>query len=214
MSALRWARGLWPAARVPHWVEPLNLAGPRARTASWAWVLLLAGLTTATWVGLAAEQAEGEWQQAQADVQRLQRARHQQGLALQARDQVPARGGEAGGAMSPLSADGAAHAAQLLRWLTYPWVATLREADEAAVRAHVQMLGFSLDLQAWNGQPQNLAWVRMSAAVQDDAAALRWAQALGPQAHLLSRERLGAPVDSALGNLAARAELTWPGAQP
>jgi hypothetical protein len=197
--------------RTPDWAEALNLSGPRVRTASWAWVLLLAGLTSAAWVWPQVEHLEAEAAQVQADLQRLQRARHQADLAVQARSR-----GAQGEAAAPatLTPEQAMHAAQLLRWLAYPWVDTLQAADESAQQAQALMLGFSLDLSGWNGQPQTEAWVRMSAAVQDDAAALRWAQGLGPRAQLISRDRLGTPVASARGLYAARAELSWPGVTP
>jgi hypothetical protein len=213
--------GTWiRAARAPEWTEALNLAGPRVRTASWSWVLLLAGLTAAAWVWPQVEQHEAEAAQVMADVQRLQRARHQMDLAAQARTR-PARGeatvnttatGTAN--TTALTPDQAVHAARMLGWLSFPWLDTLEAADEAALQAQALMLGFNLDLSAWNGQPQTRAWVRMSAAVMDDAAALRWAQALGPQAQLISRDRLGTPLNAARGVYAARAELSWPGDAP
>ncbi len=207
-------RGL-RAQQAPAWTEALNLAGPRVRTASWAWVLCLAGLTAAAWVWPQVAQLEAEAAQVQADLQRLQRARHRADLAVLARTRGPL--GEASGT-APVSAtltpDQAVHAAQLVRWLAYPWVDTLQAADESAQQAQALLLGFSLDLSGWSGQPQTRAWVRMSAAVQDDAAALRWSQALGPQAQLISRDRLGTPVASARGLYAARAELSWPGVSP
>lgn len=207
---------VWPTARVsrvPDWAEALNLAGPRVRTASWSWVLLLAGLTAVAWVWPQVEQIEAEAAQAQADVQRLQRARHQADVRVQARSHGGA-GASAPVDASTLAPDQAAQAARMLSWLAFPWEATLRQADEAAVQAQALMLGFSLDLNGWNGQPQTQAWVRMSAAVVDDAAALRWAQALGPQAQLISRDRLGTPLDTHRGTYTARAELSWPGATP
>jgi hypothetical protein len=199
------------ARQAPNWTEALNLAGPRVRTASWAWVLCLAGLTAAAWVWPQVEHLEAEAAQVQADLQRLQRARHQADLAMQARS----RGAQGEAASTAtLTPDQAVHAAQLLRWLAYPWVDTLQAADESAQQAQALLLGFSLDLGGWNGQPQTRAWARMSAAVVDDAAALRWSQALGPQAQLISRDRLGTPVASAQGLYAARAELSWPGVIP
>jgi len=205
--------GMSRASRVPDWAESLNLAGPRVRTASWSWLLLLAGLTAAAWVWPQVEQIEAESVQAKADVQRLQRARHQAELVVQARSHVTP-GASAPADASALAPDQAMHAAQVLSWLAFPWEATLQEADEAAVQAQALMLGFSLDLNGWNGQPQTQAWVRMSAAVVDDAAALRWAQGLGAQAQLISRDRLGTPLDTTRGTYTARAELSWPGATP
>jgi hypothetical protein len=203
-----------PFAQEPTWAQSLNLAGPRLPTASWAWVLLLAGLTALAWVLPQVQQLEAEQAQAQADVQRLQRARHQlevQALA-QTRAAQPARA-DANQA-SVLNEGNAARAAQLMQWLGFPWMATLQQADEAAQVEHALMLGFNLDLSNLGTGPQTLAWARMSAAVMDDAAALRWAQALGAQAQLMSRDKLGTPFDTARGPYAWRAEISWPGGQP
>ncbi len=205
-------------AAAPAWTQSLNLAGPRLPTASWAWVLLLAGLTALAWVLPQAQQADEALTQAQADVQRLQRARHQldvqaQALTRAARPLHADEGKDA--AASALLNDGnAARAAQLMQWLGFPWMATLQQADEAAQAEHALMLGFNLDLSNLGAGPQALAWARMSAAVMDDAAALRWAQALGPQAQLMSRDKLGTPVDTARGPYTWRAEISWPGVQP
>ena len=124
------------------------------------------------------------------------------------------RGDAAKGEASALDAEGALRAAQLMRWLSFPWMATLQQADEAAQQAQALMLGFSLDLSGWNGQPHTQAWVRMSAAVRDDDAALKWAQQLGARAQLVSRDRLATAVDTAQGLYTSRAELSWPGAAP
>ena len=113
-----------------------------------------------------------------------------------------------------LRADQTARAAQLASWLAYPWLDTLKQADAAATQAQVWMLGFHLDLSGWTGQTQTRPWVRMSAAVPDDVAALQWVQGLGTQAQLISRQALSAPVDTARGPYQARAELAWGGAQP
>jgi hypothetical protein len=207
-----------PFAQEPTWAQSLNLAGPRLPTASWAWVLLLAGLTALAWVLPQVQQLEAEQAQAQADVQRLQRARHQmevQALA-QTRAARPAHADAAkdGGLASVLNEGNATRAAQLMQWLGFPWMATLQQADEAAQAEHALMLGFNLDLSNLGTGPQTLAWARMSAAVMDDAAALRWVQALGAQAQLMSRDKLGTPFDTARGPYAWRAEISWPGGQP
>ena len=223
VSAFATRGPLRPAA--PTWTQALNLAGPRLPTASWAWVLLLAGLTALAWVLPQAQQADADLAQAQADVQRLQRARHQLEVQAQAQaraTRAPALPTEAGATTANAKADptgllnesNAAHAAQLMQWLAFPWVATLQQADVAAQAERALLLGFNLELSNLGAGPQAQAWARMSAAVTDDAAALRWAQALGPQAQLMSRDKLGTPVDTARGPYAWRAEVSWPGAQP
>ncbi len=209
---------------VPTWTQSLNLAGPRLPTASWAWVLLLAGLTALAWVLPQVQQADADLAQAQADVQRLQRARHQLDVQAQAQARAATLPAAVDGAAASANAkadptgllnDGnAARAAQLMQWLAFPWVATLQQADEAAQAERALLLGFNLELSNLGAGPQAQAWARMSAAVTDDAAALRWAQALGPQAQLMSRDKLGTPVDTARGPYAWRAEVSWPGAQP
>jgi len=205
-------------AAPPIWTQSLNLAGPRLPTASWAWLLLLAGLTALAWVLPQAQQADEELAQVQADVQRLQRARHQLDVRAQALTRVarPIHADEDkdAAASSLLNDSNAGRAAQLMQWLGFPWMATLQQADEAAQAERALMLGFNLDLSNLGAGPQAQAWARMSAAVVDDAAALRWAQALGPQAQLMSRDKLGTPVDTARGPYAWRAEISWPGVQP
>jgi hypothetical protein len=206
----------------PTWTQSLNLAGPRLPTASWAWVLLLAGLTALAWVLPQVQQADVDLAQAQGDVQRLQRARHQLEVHAQARARGAASTVAAGTTPTDAHTDptgllndsNAARAAQLMQWLAFPWVATLQQADEAAQAERALLLGFNLELSNLGAGPQAQAWARMSAAVTDDAAALRWAQALGPQAQLMSRDKLGTPVDTARGPYAWRAEVSWPGAQP
>jgi hypothetical protein len=210
---------------VPTWTQSLNLAGPRLPTASWAWVLLLAGLTALAWVLPPVLQADADLAQAQTDVQRLKRARHQLEVQAQAQaraTRAPDMPGNAGATTAHTKGDptgllnesNAAHAAQLMQWLAFPWVATLQQADVAAQAERALLLGFNLELSNLGAGPQAQAWARMSAAVTDDAAALRWAQALGPQAQLMSRDKLGTPVDTARGPYAWRAEVSWPGAQP
>jgi len=198
---------------VPAWAEAFNLAGPRAITARWAWAVLALGTVAALGAGLDLEQAEAEHDQASADVQRLQRARHQQQVAMQAQTQsrqTPQPGTPA----TALSADQTARAAQVVAWLAYPWPAHLTQADAAANEAHALMVSWQLDLSGWNGQLATQPAVRLSAVVADDAAALRWAQVLGPQAQLISRAALSAPLPTARGPYTARAELSWVGGTP
>lgn len=206
----RWRLG----TRVPAWAESFNLAGPRNVTAPWAWLILAVGVGACLAVWPEVERAEAEHHEAQADLQRLQRAQHQLQLAQQAKSRPmdPAVG--AADQAPALSGEQAQHAAQTLAWLAYPWLANLQQAEDAADDSHALLLSWALDLTGWTGQSGSQPAVRIGATVADDGAALRLAQALGPRAQLLSRVTLGSPVATARGSLGLRAELAWLGGAP
>ncbi|MDO9237132.1 MAG: hypothetical protein Q7U28_14000 [Aquabacterium sp.] len=197
----------WTATRTRPWADELDFVGPRIRTASWGWALLLAGLLAVAWVLPQVTEVDVAQAEAQLTLKRLQRAAHQQAIALKApkqADHVSAQG-------PALTAEMTRHAAQLAQRLAYPWSATLHTIDEAAHSAHAVMLSLNLDLTAADAAKSS-ADIRLSAAVQDDASALRWVQAQGPSAQLLSRQRLGVPLTTASGQYDWRADATVSGA--
>lgn len=204
----RWS---WPR-RQPVWADDLDFVGPRVRTAAWAWALLLGGLVAGIWVWAEVSRVDTEMAEARMLVKRLQRAEHQAHIDKLARSQ-PSKA-NAGGAASPLSPDGARHAAQFAQWLAYPWLSVLEQAESSAKAEQAVMLSFSLDLAPLAAQTEAQAEVRAVAAITDDDAALRWAHAQGASAQLLHRERLAAPFVTSAGRYEWRVEASWPGAQP
>ncbi len=200
---------LWPRQQcVPDWPEQLNLMGPRARTASWAWVLCLAGLTTWGWLWPEWARLADEAQQVQADLHRLQRAQHRQQLQLQVTERRPTAVASAE-AQQPLVT---AKAAQMAQWLAYPWLKTLNDLDVAAGRHQAMLLDFQLDLSAWDGQAGTRPWAHISAVAPSDVAALQWMQALGEHAQLLGRTPMATGLDEAVRVGTLRVSLQWAGA--
>lgn len=200
------------AVRQPAWAEQLDFVGPRVRTASWAWVCLLAGVAAVGWVLPAVNDAQSEQAQAQADLARLRRAAHQADVVRKA-----AAMGQAAApidAAPPLTGDAARQAAQLAQWLAYPWLKQLTRVEAAAQAEHAVMLSFSLDLSPLASRPDAWPELRLAAAVLDDVSGLRWAQTLGPDAQLLSRERLSTPIPVGTASFAWRVEALLGGATP
>lgn len=219
LPAQPWHDGLWPLDvdaqprltwRAPRWARLLDFVGPRVDTAVWSWLVLAAGLLAAGMLAPQLDQMEQERQEARASLQRLQRAAHQQTLAATA----PAMPDDKGALAPPLTPDTAARAAQLAQWLGYPWMAVMRQIETTAQAEQAVMLSFSLDIATLGSKAGKLPDIRVSAAVQDDASALRWAQAQGPSAQLLSRERLGTSFTAAAGQYDWRVEATWSGDEP
>lgn len=193
-----------------NWAESLDFAGPRVRTAPWAWGLMLAGLVSAAWVWPMVMQVDADMAEAQDTVKRLARAAHQRAVAAK----VPTHLVAGKQAVPGLTPEAAHHAAQLAQWLAYPWLDVLDQVESAALAEQVVMLSFSLNLSALGSSPDSQPDVRVAAAVRDDASALRWAHAQGPSAQLLSRERLGTSFVAAAGQYDWRAEVTWAGGTP
>jgi len=198
--------------RSPAWADQLDFVGPRVRTASWSWVCLLAGVVAVVWVIPEVNEAQAELAQAQSDLQRLRRATHQAEVVRKAvtmtQSATPADAAPA------LTGDAARQAAQLAQWLAYPWLKQLARVEEAAQAEHTVMLSFSLDLSPLASRPDAWPELRLSAAVRDDVAALRWAQTLSPQAQLLGRERLSAPITVGASSFEWRVEATIGGVTP
>lgn len=199
----------------PAWADELDFVGPRVRTAPWAWAVLLAGVLAMGWALPQVQQADEDLAEAHSLLKRLQRASHQQALAAKAQALRPV-GGAASEANAPpvLKAEVARQAAQWAQWLAYPWLRVLGEVEAAAQSERAVMLSFSLDLATLASADKAWPEARLSAAVRDDAAALKWAQALGPQAQLLTRDKASQPFTNAAGTYAWRAEAVWAGGQP
>ncbi|MGC4061264.1 MAG: hypothetical protein QM749_10640 [Aquabacterium sp.] len=206
-----WRAQLRTWASQNDWADELDFAGPRVRTASWSWILLLAGLTAAIWLWPMVTQADADAAQARLDLKRLQRAAHQQALAAKAAQMAQAKG--EGKTMDP-SPEAMRHAAQLAQWLGYPWTQVLDQVEHAAQAEQAVMLSFSLDIGAVAAAPDAVPEVRLSAAVRDDESALRWAQTLGSSAQLRGREKLGTPFMAASGQYDWRVEAAWTGETP
>lgn len=205
----RW-QGMWSP---PSWAEELDFVGPRVSASPWAWLLLLGGLVALGVVLPKVQEVSAQQAEAQATLKRLQRAVHQQALAAKAPKgpQSPVRKADVAPTLSPESAR---HAAQMAQWLGYPWLDVLAQVEEAAHAEQAVMLGFNLDLATLGSRPDSAPEVRLSAAVRDDASALRWVQAQGSLAQLLSRERLETPFASAAGNYEWRAQALLSGVSP
>ena len=200
----------WSFKGTSSWADELDFIGPRIRTAPWAWALLLAGLLASGWTGVQLSQVDGDMADAQQVLKRLQRAAHQQQVQAMATSQPKAQAAGAHG----LSPDAARHAAQVAQWLAYPWVSTLQQVEMAAQAQQAVMLSFNLDLSTLAAQADAVPDILVTAAIKDDDAALRWAQAQGPSAALRNRVRLATPFVTAAGSYEWRAEAAMPGWQP
>jgi hypothetical protein len=200
----------WTLSRPRAWADALDFVGPRVRTASWSWTLLLAGVVAVAWVVPQVNQAEQALVDAQADLKRLQRAAHQQKLAQTAPVRPDAKADQA----PALGSESARQAAQLAQWLGYPWMTTLSGLEEAAKAEHAVMLSLSLDVASLGARPDAWPEAHLGAAVTDDAAALRWVQAQGPSAQLVSRERLSTPFAVGSANYGWRVEAVVAGGAP
>lgn len=201
---------MWPPLSRPQWAQELDFVGPRVRTAPWAWALLLAGLVAVATELPLISQADADLLEAQTTLKRLQRAAHQQRLAAA----TPRASQAEGDAVATLTPESARRAAQVAQWLAYPWMAVIGQAESAAHTEQAVLLSFNLDLATLGSAPDAWPAAHVSAAVRDDASALRWAQAHGAHAQLLSRERLAASFESVAGTYDGRAEAMWPGGAP
>lgn len=196
------------------WAESLNFSGPRVRTSFWSWALLALGAIAVVHAMELGSQMEASEQANQAELTRLQT--HARALSSDA----PASSADQAGVVSPkeqapvLPPEGWRSAAQLAAWLGHPWATALDHADATAHQRGISLTRFQVDMGAWGaraGQP--LAW-RLQAAVPDDATALQWVQALGPQAELQRRDALPQPVPSERGTLSWRIDVSSGGGQP
>lgn len=203
-----------PHADRADWAESLNFSGPRVRTSFWSWALLALGAIAVVHAMDLSSQLEASEQATQAELSRLQT--HARALSSAA----PASSADQAGVVSPkeqapaLQPEGWRSAAQLSAWLGHPWATALDHADATAHQRGISLTRFQLDLGAWGARAwQPLAW-RLQAAVPDDATALQWVQALGPQAELQRRDALPQPVPSERGTLSWRIDVSSGGGQP
>lgn len=195
----------WLAAQPEGWAEALNRTGPRVRTGFWGWALLALGVVLMLHVADEATEVQAAQADAQATLQRLQRGERQLALADQARARAVSRPTEGSGAAAPvLQGEGWRHAAQLALWLGHPWMATLDALDEQSWRSGVVLSRFSLDLATLGQGPGAQPEAQLQAAVRDDAQALQWLQALGPEVSLRTREPLAQPFTTPRGTYGLR----------
>lgn len=189
------------------WTEQLDFVGPRVTTSIWGWALLVVGLCLALAMADQAQQVQQDLAEQQASLLRLQRAQHQHKLAA-----APLRSASSpdGGwsAESLQSAQGVVHI------LAYPWAGVLDRMEQAALQEQALLLSFSLDQDRSLTDTGTPPPVHLTAAVQNDEAALRWSAAHGEGAQLMSRERLSAPAPSPQGDYPWRAEVNWTGVRP
>ncbi|MGE5452835.1 MAG: hypothetical protein ACM3VZ_13465 [Acidobacteriota bacterium] len=187
-----------------NWAHQLDFVGPRVATSVWGWGLLVVGLCLAL---QGADQVRS-LQQAQADEQaslaRLQRAEHQRQVAA-----APLRA--ASGAQAAWSSEALQSAQGVVRLLAYPWASVVNRVEQAALQEQALLLSFSLNQDLPLTDARAAVAVRLTAAVPTDEAALRWCQAHGDGAQLLSRERLSTPAPSPQGDYPWRAEVSWIG---
>lgn len=206
----RWAPGA-------HWADELDFAGPRVRTAGWAWGLLAVGVWALVVVVDRGEQQEQSILDAQAQLKRLTLADRQWRLARAASTPRAAAGANASGADAPpLSPAAWPEAATMAALLAYPWQAALDGVAARAADHQVVLTALALDLSAWDPVLAPPPTMRVLAAVPSDDVALRWAAAL-PQGQLKARSALAKPFSTAKASYALKveAQARWvPGAVP
>jgi hypothetical protein len=198
---------------VTDWAQGWNFLGPRLRTSRWGWALLAVGVVAALVAADRAAQAQATLADAQAVVQRLTRGDRQ--LSLQAQAASAADAAQIAQAQAPTLKDAdQRHAAQLAQWLGYPWADTLDHVDAASLKHRVVLTQFSLDLSTLASNEGVQPELKLQGAVTDDIAALRWLDALGPQAMLRARDTLSAPFATAHGTYTLRADVLTTGGTP
>lgn len=193
------------------WAEGLNFLGPRVRTSFWGWALLALGVVAALHAADRAAAVQDELTEAQAVVKRLQRGERQ--VSVQAQAASAAQATQAASAPE-LQAESWRQAAQLAQWLGFPWAETLDHIDATSLKHKAVLAQFSLDLSSLASNEGVQPDLKLQAAVIDDAAALQWLAALGPQAMLRAREPLSAPFLTAQGRYAWRLDVVTTGGTP
>jgi hypothetical protein len=228
MQALQ---GLMARLQSRPWAEQLDFAGPRVRTAAWAWAVLGAGVLALLVV---ADQGEAQRQaidEAQAQLKRLSKADRQLRIERAAKAGVRSDKAQASSGVGPSASDLEAlqapklddqalpEAVAMAAFMAYPWPEVLRDVSQRAMDHKVVLLALSLDLSGWDAAAMPVPTVRLLAAVPSDEVALRWAAEL-PEGQLKSRAALQTPFTSMLGSFALKAEVQarWAqgqaGAQP
>lgn len=205
-----------PARRPFGWAESLNFVGPRVRVSFWSWALLACAAIALVHALDLSAQVDGAQELAEAERARLQA--HVGAATAGADVRAPVSASSVapsvpGDGPPPLSPESWPAAAQLAAWLGHPWAAALDHADASAHQRGIALTRFQVDLGTWGNQAgQPLNW-RLQAVVPDDATALDWMKALGPQAELQRRDALAQPVVGERGSLVWRVDVGTQGAQ-
>lgn len=200
------AHASWRASFSPAWSEALDFVGPRIRTALWSWALLVGGMAACMAVSEQVQEAMAAREEIQAQVRRLERAKHQQAIARA----QPKAARAAGTTAHPVLDDNSARkAAAVVQQLAFPWATVIERTEQAARQEQVVLMGFNLDTGSLGGSAQARPLLRLQAALRDDASALRWVEALGEGAQMTGRDALSAPFDTAQGRYALRGDAVW-----
>lgn len=213
---MSWRRLLPGVMPVSGWAEGLNFVGPRVRTSFWGWALLAFGLIGLWHAADLRQQVQGELQEAQSLIDRLQRGERAQAVV----DPRPLKTAQADAATATPAAAPSLHdegwrqASQLAQWLGHPWAQTLDHVDAASLQEGAVLMQFSLDLATLGSQAGVVPEMRLQAAVIDDASAWRWLQALGPKAVMRSREPLAEGFATSRGAYALRVDVIGSGGRP
>ena len=201
------------ASRHDGWAEGLNFLGPRVRTSFWGWALLALGVIGALYAADRAAAVQDELTEAQAVVKRLQRGERQLTVQVQAREAEAAQATQALSAPE-LKDEAWRQAAQLAQWLGFPWADTLDHVDATSLKHKAVLSQFSLELSTLASNEGVQPDLKLQVAVTDDLAALRWLEALGPQAVLRAREPLSAPFATSQGQYTLRLDALTTGGAP
>lgn len=204
--------GTWPQRfrlrTPPHaWAEDFDFAGPRVRTAWWAWLVLGLGVALALKVSDDFERVRVALDDGRAQLKRLSRAERQRQLAQQAPsvrdDASKAMGMEVAPALSgPALPD----ALTLSLLLGYPWGDVLNQLEAQAARHQAVMLGLGVDLASLSDASRVQPVWRLQAAVHGDADAMAWTLSL-PQGRLTTRERLSQPFTGLSGSYELKVQV-------
>lgn len=190
-----------------NWTRQIDFVGPRRVTSVWGWALMVLGMSVALSVADQASSLSQSIQQEQDDLRRLDRAQHQRVIA-----QAPLR--SASGVEASWKPESLQSAQGVVRLLAYPWAPVLDQVEQAALLEQALLLSVSVDQDRGLNDEKAAVDVKVSAAVQSDDAALKWADAHGPHAQLILRERLSTPAPSPQGDYPWRALISWDGVKP
>lgn len=186
----------WIVGRPPLWLDELDVVGPRWRASVWAWAVLALGLAMSVHAWQVVQAAQGEWQAAHDEVERLTRADQRVKRSVSV---APSAGPTSAPMLEPA---GWRRAAELAQALARDWPAVL---DRTALEAAEQ----KMLLTQWSLDPQGRV-LSLQAWARDDDSPLVWLGTMGPQAELQSRERLSTPVDTRWGAYVWRVQVRVP----
>ncbi|HET8869949.1 MAG TPA: hypothetical protein VFM48_05855 [Aquabacterium sp.] len=192
-------------SRSLNWAQQIDFVGPRRSTSVWGWALLSVGVAATLFVVDHASRVDQAIQEDQADLRRLERAMHQKQI-----DQAPRTAASA--ARADWTPEALQSAQGVVRLLAYPWASVLDRVEQAALQEQALLLSISVDQDRGLADDKAVVDVKVSAAVQSDDAALHWADAHGPHAQLVLREKLSSPAPSPQGDYPWRALISWDGA--